>query len=343
MKLLNRSNQPVIRADKEWEKGATLFAIEAIPDTQTDELLLFYLARFVSNPLANVLCLARSADGHSWSKPPGADGTNIVMRGSGNQPGWGEFMPTRVLRDEHTSIPAQRWKMVYWDRPDLSLPAGICLAASANGQDWKPLHKRPIITSANDAMSMIDAMPGVPTPFGPSPLFIYQQTWKYNPLLPTQRDNLKGMHRRISIWTCDAFDGNWIGPITVLEPDGDDEPDNQFYHLAPFRTSGGYGGLLNCHHTGTQAMDIQLVSSRDGWSWSPENNRNPLLGLGERGRFDCGMVYTSAQPLKWREKVLLYYNGRATVHDGQPYYPGDPLPDPASGIGLAEFSGDLLN
>ncbi len=341
MKLLNRSSQPVIHADQDWEKGAKLFAVAVIPDEAAAELLLYYTARFADNPLKNMLCLARSADGISWSKPAGADGTNSVMRGSGNQPGWGTFIPTTILKDTDANNPAQRWKMVYWDRPDTSLPAGICLAASADGRDWKPLHQRPIITNANDAMSLIDAMPGAQTPFGPSPFFIYQQTWKHNPSLPIDRDNLKGMHRRISIWTCNAFDGSWIGPITVLEPDGHDEPDIQFYWLTPFRTSAGYGGLLNCHHTGNQTMDIQLVSSPDGWSWSRENGREPLLGLGARGRFDCGMVYAAAQPVKWQNKILLYYNGLATVHDGQPHYPGEPLPDPTNGIGLAEFSGDL--
>jgi len=341
--LLNRSSRPVISADKDWERGAVLWAVTAIPDEKTGELLLYYLARFESNPLGNVLCLARSQDGHTWLKPDCGDGTNIVMRASGNQTGWGEFMPTSVLRNERESNSAHRWKMVYWDRPDPSMPAGICLAVSSDGRDWKPLFQRPIITGANDAMSMIDTVPGVQVPLGPVPFFIYQQTWKYNTKLPTDRDNMKGMHRRISIWECNTFAGNWVGPVTILEPDGEDDPDIQFYWLTSFKTRcGGYGGLLSCHHTGDQTMDVQLVSSRDGWSWSRENGRKPLLGLGKRGRFDCGMVYAAAQPVKWLDKVLLFYNGNATVHDGQSHYPVDPLPNPACGIGVAEFTDKLL-
>lgn len=341
--LVKRSPLPVISADKEWEKGAALSAIAAIPDEKTGYLLLYYLARFADNPLANVLCLARSHDGHAWSKPDCGDGTNIIMRSSGNQTGWGEFMPTTILRDEGGNHPAQRWKMVYWDRPDPSMPAGICLAVSADGQDWKSLSPRPIITGANDAMSLIDAVPEVHTPLGAGAYFIYQQTWKYNPMLPTDRDNLKSMHRRISIWTCGTFTGRWVGPVTILEPDGEDSPDIQFYGLVAFRTtSGGYGGLLNCHHTGNQTMDVQLVSSADGWAWSREDGRRPLLGLGKRGRFDCGMVHVAARPVTWRDKVLLFYNGRATVHDGQPHYPVDALPNPARGIGVAEFTDELL-
>ena len=341
--LTGRSSQPVITPDESWEEKAKLVAVALIPDDGDDQLLLFYLARFPDNPLKNMLCLARSQDGHTWSKPDLGDGTNTVMRSSGNQPGWGEFMPTTVLRDEGESNPAQRWKMVYWDRPNPSMPPGISLAVSADGLEWEPLLKRPIITNANDAMSMIDALPQIRTPFGGGPYFLYQQTWKYNPALPNERDNLKGMHRRISIWTCRTFADGWVGPVTILEPDENDPPDVQFYLLVPFKRYGGtYGGFLNCHHTSDQTMDVQLVSSRDGWVWSREIDREPILGLGEPGQFDCGMVSVVSRPVMWKGKVLLCYRGSATVHDGKPHYQEEPLPDTAHGIGLAEFSSELM-
>ena len=341
--LTGRSSQPVIAPDEPWEEKAKLVAIALVPDEEKDELLLFYLARSPGDPLKNMLCLARSQDGHAWSKPDLGDGTNVVMRSSGNPCGWGEFMPTTVLRDERESDPAQRWKMVYWDRPAPSMPPGICLAVSTDGLEWEPLLERPIITNANDAMSMIDAIPDLQTPFGAGSHFIYQQTWKYNPALPVDRDNLKGMHRRISIWKCSTFADGWVGPVTILEPDEKDAPDIQFYLLVPFKMpGGGYGGLLNCHHTSDQTMDVQLVSSRDGWTWSRENDREPILGLGMQGQFDCGMVSALAKPVMWKGKVLLCYRGRATVHDGQPRYQEKPLPDTAHGIGLAEFSSGLM-
>ena len=90
-------------------------------------------------------------------------------------------------------------------------------------------------------------------------------------------------------------------------------------------------------------MDVQLMSSPDGWSWQRELDRAPLVPLGKRGRFDCGMVHLAASPVVWQDKVLLYYNGRATVHDHQQRYPDDPLPQPAAGIGLVELNPDLLD
>jgi len=318
-------------------------AVALIPDEEADQLLLFYLARFPDNPLKNILCRARSEGGHTWSKPDLGDGTNTVMRSSGNDPGSGEFMPKAVLRDEGETNPAQRWKMAYWDRPNPSMPPGISLAVSADGLEWEPPLKRPIITNANAAMSMIDAIPGVHTPFGGGPYFLYQQTWKYNPELPIERDDLKSMHRRISIWTCRNCADGWVGPVTILEPDEKDAPDIQFYMPSPFRTDGGtYGGFLNCHHTSGQTMDVQLVSTRDGWAWSRENDREPILGLGRQGQFDCGMVSVVARPVMWKGKVFLCYTGRATVHDGKPHYQEEPLPDTAHGIGLAECSSELM-
>jgi len=340
--LLHRSPQPVLLPDRPWEAGALLMAVAALVDEVTGDLLLYYLSRPGTSSEGNTLCLARSADGRTWNKPDLGDGTNIVMRGSGHAMNWGEFMPTTILREAVGTDSATRWKMVYWDRPDPTMSPGICLATSSDGLKWHRVHPRPVITNANDAMSLIAAQPSLKTPLGEATHFIYQQTWAYNPALPTERDNLKGMHRRISIWKCEDFAGRWVGPITILEPDAQDAPDLQFYWLSPFQTRTGYGAFLNCHHTGDQTMDVQLVTSPDGWTWTRAFDRQPLIPLGPRGNFDCGLVIVAARPVHWRDRVLVFYHGRATVHDGRPHFPADPLPNPVNGIGLAEFSPELL-
>ncbi|MBN1553683.1 MAG: hypothetical protein JXA11_02975 [Phycisphaerae bacterium] len=337
--LLKRSLRSIIVPENDWEKDANYFAVSAFVDRQAEELLLYYLVRFDDEPLRNVLCIARSRDGESWSRPDRGDGTNIIMRASNNKPGWGEFMPATILNDEKESDPGRRWKMLYWDRPDPDMPAGMCLAVSADGLHWNPLLPRPVITGFNDAMSMIQAVANYPIPGKSAAYYIYQQTWKYNPDLPIDRDNLKGKHRRISIWSSGGFGGGWTGPTTILEPDENDAPDTQFYWLTPFRiASGGYGAFLNCHHTIEQTMDVQLVSSEDGWSWKRENDRKPLLDLGRKGQFDAGIVYATAQPVLWKGNVLVFYNGRFAVHDDTPRHPDTPPPIPAAGIGIAEFS-----
>ncbi len=342
LRILCRSIQPIVLPDQSWEAGSSLLPIAAFADEAPAGLLLYYVARFKDRPLENLLCLARSTDGRNWSKPDCGSGTNVVMRSSGNLNDWGQFTPTTILRAAHEPNPTHRWKMLYWDRPETAMSSGLCLATSADGLRWAPLHARPIITGANDAASMIAAIPGVKTPLGIGSHLIHQQTLKHNPRLPTARDNLKGLHRGISVWQCEAFTGRWVGPVGILEPDADDAPDLQFYWLAPFQAAGGvYGGFLHCHHTIDQTMDVQLVSSRDGWSWTRENARAPLLPLGSRGSFDSGMIAAISSPVRWQDRVLLFYQGRPTVHDGKPRYPDDP--PPPAGIGLAEYSPELLS
>ncbi|MCC6415268.1 MAG: hypothetical protein IT582_05115 [Opitutaceae bacterium] len=340
--LLHRSAKPILTRDRPWEDEAMLFAVAAFVHPTDGDLVLYYSARRGSWREGNVLCLARSTDGRHWTKPDLGDGTNIVMRGAGHKMDWGEFMPASIIHDADEPDTTRRWKMIYWDRPDPTSPPGICLAVSANGLKWRPLHARPVITNANDAMSFTMARPGLQTPLGEATHFLYQQTWAYNPALPIDRDNLKGMHRRISVWKCEHFADRWVGPVTILEPDAQDAPDLQFYWLTPFPTATGYGAFLNCHHTGDQTMDVQLVTSADGWTWQRAFNRQPVIPLGPRDSFDCGLIIVAAQPLRWRDRVLVFYHGRATVHDHQPRHPADPLPDPSNGIGLAEFTPALL-
>ncbi|MBT4139250.1 MAG: hypothetical protein HOE48_15120 [Candidatus Latescibacteria bacterium] len=340
--MTHRHPTPVISADKPWELDNMLISITVLPDPTADRLRLYYFVRTKDNPTQNLLCVAYSSDGYHWTKPDLGDGTNIVMRASGNETGWGQFMPTRILFDPNDPDTSQHWKMIYWDRPNPNAPSGICLATSPDGFTWTTLPNQPVMCNANDAMSMINVPHTIENPIRGGRYLIYQQTWTYNPHLPTERDNLKGIHRHISLWSSPTFashiaDGGWIGPITILEPDVHDPPDIQFYWLTPFLTPKGFGGLLNCHHTNDQTMDVQLVTSTDGWSWERANNREPIIPLTGPGHFDCGLIVAASPPVLWQNKALVYYNGRATVHDQQLRYPDHPAPNPLNGIGLAEF------
>lgn len=304
---------------------------------ENDELLLYYVVRFGARPLDNVLCLARSRDGQTWRKPDLGNGTNIVMRAAGHENGWGMFTPMSILHEPNDPDPNMRWKMLYWDRPNPELTAGLCLATSADGLTWKACYDRPIITGANDAASMVSGRPELNTPFGHGSHLIHQQTFKHNPRLPVERDNLKHLHRCISVWQAKSFTEPFVGPALVLEPDAEDAADLQFYWLTAARIPGaGYLGFLHCHHTIDQTMDAQLVTSDDGWSWRRAFGRQLVLPLGPRGAFDCGMVVAPGAPVQLGDRLLVFYHGRATVHDGKPRFAGDEVPKP--GIGLAEYS-----
>lgn len=339
--IRSRSETPILAADQPWEQGALLTAVALLADPgDPDNLRLYYLASHRDQPADNVLCLATSQDGHVWHKPDLGAGDNIVMRATGHETGWGVFMPCRILYEPGESNAGWHWKMVYWERLQAAGPTGVCLAVSADGLRWQPLHDRPIITNANDAMSFVGTSASEDAPLGVANWLLYQQTWKYNADLPIERDNLKRMHRRISVWRGPTtFDGSWVGPVTVLEPDDEDPADLQHYWLVPFGADGGFAGLLLCHHTVDQTMDVQRVSSPDGWTWTREDDRQPLIPLGPKGRFDCGLVTTKAPPCRWQGRLLLPYNGRPTCHDALPRYAdAEPLPP---GIGMIELQPDL--
>ncbi|MBT3273699.1 MAG: hypothetical protein HN368_11120 [Spirochaetales bacterium] len=349
--LIERSLVPVLPIDQSWEAGANLiYSITAINEPDTGLIRMYYLVRN-SVKKEGLLCIARTSDGIVWEKPDLGDGTNIIMRGFGDC-SWGVFLPKRIIYDEVEENPAARWKMLYWDCPGVdgsglkgpseNGQAGLCMAVSADGLSWSRRGEGPFICSANDAASFVQVNPRAEAGPMPAAFLLYQQTWRYNPDLPQERDNLKSMHRQISIWTAMSFsprvfsDG-WVGPTTILSPDEKDPDDLQYYWMSAFHTDYGYGGLLNCHHTGSQVMDVRQIKSRDGWSWEFMNDREPLIPVGEAGRFDCGMVSAISPPVKSDGKTLIFYNGRSTVHDHTLKYPDQPEPDPSSGIGMCIF------
>jgi hypothetical protein len=329
-----RCEEPIMAADRPWEEGSFLRPVSVIPEPDGSRLRLYYLVWHRPDFSKNLLCLAYSTDAFHWEKPDLGEGNNIVLRPSGLGMPWGAFHPTRVIHDPSDEDEKMRWKCSYWGRPSPAHYDGMCLAASPDGLRFRDIHGRPIATNQNDGMCLIDVRAPSPVTWLKSRYYIYQQAWKFNPDLPTDKDNLKMMERRIVLWSAETFGGRWIGPITVLEPDADDPPDLQIYWLSPFHTTSGYGGWINCHHTGSQQMDIQLASSPDGFSWTRELNRKSVLSPGGRGRFDAGMVATKCGPFRWQGKLYNLYNGQSWTHDQRPRYEGDAT---TAGMGIVEL------
>jgi len=338
-----RSETPILAADKPWEEGASLRAISVMPDGEEGRVRLYYLVWNREDSSKNALCVAYTQDGFHWEKPDLGEGHNVVMRGSGCKLDWGVYFPYQVIHDPADEDANLRWKMAYWDRPRDSSPYGICLAGSRDGFSWQPLSDYPAITAGNDGCCLTAVNEPGPCPWLKAKYHIYQQTWKYNPDLPTERDNLKNMHRRISLWTVQEFTWKWTGPILILEPDEHDPPDLQFYWLTTFHMKDGFGGFVACHHTIDQTMDLQFVTSKDGWTWERRNDRQPILPVGGPGRFDCGSVFSISGPMRIRDKVFILYGGRAKLHDQQLRYPELECPQPEAGIGLAEIDPAILD
>ena len=338
-----RSEKPILAADKPWEEGASLRAISVIPEEDKKRLRLYYLTWHKGQFYKNALCVAYSQDGFNWEKPDLGEGNNIVMRGSGHRPDWGVFFPQQVIHEPDCEDESARWKMVYWDRPTEAARPGLCLAASEDGFTWRSLYDHPIITNQNDGSCLITANDRNPILWMNCKYYLYQQTWKYNPALPVERDNLTKMHRRISIWMAKNFGRGWVGPIVVLEPDRDDPPAHQFYWLTAFHTKKGYGGFLAIHHTVHQTMELHLVKSEDGWEWKRQDDRQPLLAPGGPGRFDCGTVLAASGPMLIGDRAFILYGGQSWLHDQTLPYPDAELTGPDAGIGIAEVDPTILD
>jgi len=333
--ILWRSPESLLRADQPWEKEAAhLYQIGIFPDPEADRLRMYYLVLFRGEPTRNTLSVAYSEDGRRWTKPDLGDGTNVVMRAGGNPFDWGFYMPSSLIHNPAAENPAERWQLLYWGRRNPAARPGYYLATSADGYHWETVTPYPVITNANDAATFIAVNPAAQPGARETSHLIYQQMWRYDADLPVDRDNLTNMQRVIGLWWVDPWPERWVGPAQIATPDAHDLPDLQFHFMAPYHTPTGYGTLVSCHHTADQTMDIQLMTSEDGWDWQRALDRKPLIPLGAPGRFDSGMVFTNSLPVQWRGETLVYYTGRATVHDGVPAHPDLPLPVPVSGIGV---------
>ena len=210
-----RTAKPLITLDQPWEiEGSGTSVMGVIPDPKDDRMRMYYMVRFSGEGTRNILCVAFSKDGFKWEKPDLGEGHNIVMRSANNHMNWGTFHCQSVAYDPTETNPNWRWKLLFWGRRDRELPPGFYFAGSADGLNWTPVLERPVIMNANDAGSF-----GLPNPRAAegareSSIMLYQQTWRYDPDMPVDRDNLDFMQRVISIWTCDPFPSQWVGPVS---------------------------------------------------------------------------------------------------------------------------------
>ena len=108
------------------------------------------------------------------------------------------------------------------------------------------------------------------------------------------------------------YHGIWIGFLHV------------FYVLVEDgATAGGWPGMI----------EMQLVTSRDGYYWHRAFDRTAVIPNGAIGQWDSGMVYRTAEPHVVGDEIWIHYNGFRDRH-GPPYnWPGGR----SSGIGLAKL------
>jgi len=134
---------------------------------------------------------------------------------------------------------------------------------------------------------------------------------------PDERDDerakaLGAHHAELYEFRCWPYEGIWVGFLHV------------FYVLvADGAKAGGWPGMI----------EMQLVTSRDGYYWERAFDRTPVIANGGPGEWDSGMVYRTAAPNIVGDEIWIHYNGFRDRH-GPPYnWPGGRT----SGIGLAKL------
>lgn len=322
MRVLNQPRKfpgnPVLTGDRPWENGdAYLFAGTVMWDDEHGRYRMWYGSnggRF--DPVRDFCAYAESTDGVHWEKPAlglveygGSRDNNIVYVGNERAEN------VSVLLDRHERDPARRYKLLTWDQGPRGGPLGINIAFSADGLRWTPYADNPVVTGTSDTHSLLgwDDHHGCYVAFfRPStrdPRISSSGDGSRQPELPRAGK----FYKRVIARTTSPDFIHWTDPEVVLAPDDHDPPDLEFYCMAPFEYAGYHLGFVDCFHTNSCAVDVQLAYSRDGMSWARAGERQPLIPNGSFGSFDGRQIYAAA-PVVRDDEIWIYYGGFNVGH-----------------------------
>jgi hypothetical protein len=281
---------PIMRADKPWEGRVIQLYGTVLPNFR-----MWYSSYNWESSITRVL-YADSIDGLSWNKPSlDANGRNVLFGGQ----------DANMISVINTPQDLERpYKLMAYQRGE------FYGHWSLDGIHTQSYADTPLISSASD---------------------VAQFYWDPNTLL--YRGTIKGnevvgeLPRKI-VRLLDSSDfTNWSQRPETLVPDALDDqyPEGlytHFYGMPVFPIGEQYLGLLWVLKARDQIgwagpVNVQLVSSHDGVNWiREEGDRPPILDLGPPGSWDDGQIYTATQPLRFGDKLWLYYSGCNLEHGG---------------------------
>jgi len=330
---------PVLEPLLPWESGGVICYGSVIQDG--DRLRMWYQVYGTADRpwRAGAVGHAVSRDGVTWEKPlnglriDGVGPTNLVMLGGDRSH---LFSPAVVIDDG--GDPAERYKMVFFGAmspadferlgspfpPTTAVPGwhpvdgeGLFAAVSDDGLAWRLVDPRPVAGGPCDASAMSRGEDGV-----------------YRTFVKTSRR--EDRHFRIIGLSQSTDFRIWSEPQVVLEPDWRDPPGTEFYGMSGFDYFGNRLGLVWVYRNAPddKRVEIELAAEDQGGStWSRVAERRVLLGAGESGSWDAGVVYAGSEPLVSPaiapDEIWIYYGGINVRHDDLRYR--------RSAIGLARL------
>jgi hypothetical protein len=329
---------PVILQDKPWEVAIAWTSIHR--DVKTGKYQLWYQAyagkRAGDKRLECVVCYAESDDGVKFVKPefefhPFKEfkRTNIVLIGNG---GYGDRYCNSVLADPDEKDPARRYKMAYydWSVVEGREYPGLHVAFSPDGIRWTKHPQGPLFRTSYGARNH-------PLPFAdedgyqetPGKNNTVRKTWNYPLTMADAVDVFRDPASKAFViagkmWV-DTPDGvagwkhgmgrteskdflQWSKAEFLLAPDDLDAPDTEFHTSPVFFHSGRYfclNQILNRRAKG--AIDIELMTSRDGRAWERPFRQPYFLARSEPGRFDSRSIFSNSTPVVLDDEIRFYY------------------------------------
>ncbi len=128
-------------------------------------------------------------------------------------------------------------------------------------------------------------------------------------------DNAPGLLRVIDRYTSE--DGLHFGDRRrVIQRDGSDPDDQQFYYLSVTRTPAGRVGLLGHYRCRAQTMDLEWCFSRDGLDWE-RPSRTAWLARSDPPAADCYGIYAGHSLVRHGGRWFLFYTGVNSSHNGK--------------------------
>ena len=281
------------------------------------------------NACQNRMLYAESQDGVHWVKPQldylTIDGRNTnVCLGSEE---YGKVHAFSVILDPIDSDPQRRFKSLIWHEHTGIEDASIRAIYSADGRTWHTFEE-PVTFGKISARALGDVIIPYPDPVSGEYYLdtraIAMSARNTNPKLsavkgwgdPYYPDDPWGMTKRrvFSTKSRNFLDWSLLGE-TVVPDDVEDNLDVEHYGLTRFRIGDLWVGLLDIFHRTHNTKEVQLVYSRNGYTWKHVERGRPFLPHSSEGEWDCYMAEICNTPLFLDNEIRIYYGGANLHHD----------------------------
>lgn len=313
-------HNPVLCAEHPWEGDSLLPSATVLYDAQRMSFHLWYHGHQPLSPREDrfTLCYATSLDGIHWTKPAlhlteyaGIAENNLVM--PHDEPVLGDVTSATILYTPEASNQRAAYTMIYFGAGIHT--AGVCLATSEDGLHWAAAPENPVDAGGPEPVG--DHLVCMPDPAGDKMVAYYRIPLRIRP--------------RATLGRMESHDlRHWTGHNMVLAADEQDPPDAELYGLTPFRYGDLTLGFLWVYHRAHEAVDLQLVASRNGIDWLRVGDRRPFLPVGAPGAFDDQAVLRATVPVVVGNELWFYYAGAERAADAGRGWQG-----PSHQIGLA--------